>query len=215
MKHYDNYIFDLDGTLLDTLTDLAASVNYALRSHNMPEHPEGNIRMFVGNGVRKLVERAVPLNTPMDVTELVLEDFRKHYLIHSMDNTKPYEGVMQMLGQLKKIGSHVGVVSNKFYVATEELCSHFFGNLVDVSIGENEASGIKKKPSPDTVLKAMQIMKALPDNTVYIGDSDVDILTAKNSGIPSISVLWGFRDKEFLLKHGATVFINHPSELFD
>ena len=213
MKRYQNYIFDLDGTLLDTLADLACSTNFALRLHDMPEHSIDHIRMFVGNGVRRLIERAVPQNTPKELTELVLDDFRKHYVEHSMDCTKPYEGIMDMLRQLRGRGARTAVVSNKFYAATADLCRHFFGDLREVAIGENEAKGIRKKPSPDTVLEAMRQLHAQVDDTVYVGDSDVDIETAKNSGIPCISVLWGFRDKGFLQCHGATDFVSSPDEI--
>ncbi len=159
MREYNTYIFDLDGTLLSTLDDLAASVNHALRTYDMPEHPVEDIRWFVGNGVRVLI----------------------------------------------------AVVSNKFYAATQELCRHFFGAYVDVAIGERE--NIRKKPAPDTVLEALRLLGVGKEGDVYVGDSDVDVATARNSGLPCVSVLWGFRDRDFLLKHGATEFISVPSQL--
>lgn len=211
MKEYDTYIFDLDGTLLSTLGDLAASVNHALRAYGMPEHTTEEIRWFVGNGVRVLMERAVPGGADNPQFEDVLGAFRRHYMEHSLDTTVPYDGVTAMLGELKHRGKKVAVVSNKFYAATQDLCRHFFGDLVDVAIGERE--DIRKKPAPDTVLEALRLLGAGKDGAVYIGDSDVDVATARNSGLPCVSVLWGFRDKDFLTEHGAVCFVSTPQEL--
>lgn len=210
---YDIYVFDLDGTLLDTLRDLAASVNYALRSTGMPERTIEEIRWFVGNGVKKLMERAVPEGTDNPRFEEAYQTFREHYLLHGQDTTVPYDGIMEMLQALKDNGKQIAVVSNKFYKATEELCRHFFGGVVDVAIGERE--GIRKKPAPDTVEEALRQLNAHSEHAVYVGDSDVDIETAKNSGLPCISVLWGFRDMDFLMAHGATTFVATPHELLD
>ena len=210
---YQTYIFDLDGTLLDTLGDLAASVNYAMRTHGMPEHTVDEVRCFVGNGVRRLMERAVPVGTAHPVFEAAFATFRRHYMEHSLDTTRPYEGIPEMLCELKRRGRHTAVVSNKFDTATKELCRHFFADTIDVAVGEHEAEGIRKKPAPDTVLQALSQLGVGQEGTVYVGDSDVDILTARNSGLPCISVLWGFRNREFLLAHGAETFITQPSEL--
>ena len=211
MHKYKTYIFDLDGTLLSTLADLAASTNYALRTHHMPERSLDEVRRFVGNGVKKLMERAIPdgLNNPL--FEETFATFRQHYMPHTLDTTQPYPGIMQLLEQLKAEGKNIAVVSNKFYAATRELCRHFFGDLVPVAIGERE--DIRKKPAPDTVIEALRELGVDKEGAVYIGDSDVDIMTAKNSGMPCVSVLWGFRDKEFLLEHGATTLILKPEEM--
>ena len=211
MHKYKTYIFDLDGTLLSTLADLAASTNYALRTHHMPERALDEVRRFVGNGVKKLMERAIPdgLNNPL--FEETFATFRQHYMQHNLDTTQPYPGIMQLLEQLKAEGKNIAVVSNKFYAATRELCRHFFGDLVPVAIGERE--DIRKKPAPDTVIEALRELGVDKEGAVYIGDSDVDIMTAKNSGMPCVSVLWGFRDKEFLLEHGATTLILKPEEM--
>ena len=211
MHKYKTYIFDLDGTLLSTLADLAASTNYALRTHHMPERSLDEVRRFVGNGVKKLMERAIPdgLNNPL--FEETFATFRQHYMQHNLDTTQPYPGIMQLLEQLKTEGKNIAVVSNKFYAATRELCHHFFGDLVPVAIGERE--DIRKKPAPDTVIEALRELGVDKEGAVYIGDSDVDIMTAKNSGMPCVSVLWGFRDKEFLLEHGATTLISKPEEM--
>lgn len=211
MHKYKTYIFDLDGTLLSTLADLAASTNYALRTHHMPERSLDEVRRFVGNGVKKLMERAIPdgLNNPL--FEETFATFRQHYMQHNLDTTQPYSGIMQLLEQLKAEDKNIAVVSNKFYAATRELCRHFFGDLVPVAIGERE--DIRKKPAPDTVIEALRELGVDKEGAVYIGDSDVDIMTAKNSGMPCVSVLWGFRDKEFLLEHGASTLISKPEEM--
>ena len=211
MHKYKTYIFDLDGTLLSTLADLAASTNYALRTHHMPERSLDEVRRFVGNGVKKLMERAIPdgLNNPL--FEETFATFRQHYMQHNLDTTQPYPGIMQLLEQLKAEGKNIAVVSNKFYAATRELCRHFFGKEIKVAIGERP--DIHKKPAPDTVIEALRELGVDKEGAVYIGDSDVDIMTAKNSGMPCVSVLWGFRDKEFLLEHGATTLISQPEDM--
>lgn len=209
---YDTYIFDLDGTLLDTLQDLAISVNYALRQHAMPEHSIDDIRRFVGNGVRKLMERAVPDGAQNPLFESAFATFRQYYMQHSLDTTRPYDGIPEMLDELKRRGCLIAVVSNKMMAATQELIAHFFPQI-EVAIGEHEAEGIRKKPAPDTVREALRQLGVTTKNAVYVGDSDVDIETAYNSGLPCISVLWGFRDRDFLLSHGATTLISCPEEL--
>ena len=206
------YIFDLDGTLLDTLQDLAAAVNFALRKNGMEEHSIDDIRRFVGNGVRKLIERAVPDGSKNPRIDEVFADFRSYYMQHSLDATKPYDGITEILQELKMRGCKMAVVSNKMMAATQELVAHFFPEI-EVAIGENEAEGIRKKPAPDMVFEALNRLGAEAETAVYIGDSDVDIQTAKNAGVPCISVLWGFRNREFLLEHGAQRFIEKPSEI--
>jgi phosphoglycolate phosphatase len=210
---YTTYIFDLDGTLLDTLDDLAASVNYALRTHGMPGHSTDDVRRFVGNGVRKLMERAVPDGADNPLFEEAFATFRQHYMTHSLDTTRPYKGVPETLAALKARGCRLAVVSNKMMAATQSLCSHFFPDTIEVAIGEHEAEGIRKKPAPDTVIAALDALGVGKERAVYVGDSDVDIQTAANAGLPCISVLWGFRDKDFLIQHGAKTFISAPHEL--
>ncbi len=207
----DNFIFDLDGTLLNTLNDLAASTNYALRWAGMPEHSVDDVRRFVGNGVKKLMERAIPDGLDNPKFDETYATFRKHYLEHSLDTTKPYSGIPEVLAELKRRGKKLAIVSNKFYAATQELARHFFPETIEVAIGERE--NIRKKPAPDTVLEAMRQLGVGKEGTVYIGDSDVDIDTARNVGVPCISVLWGFRDRDFLIEHGATHLISKPEEL--
>ena len=207
---YEIYIFDLDGTLLDTLQDLAASVNYALRQHHMPEHSIDDVRRFVGNGVRRLMERAIPEGAANPAFEAAFATFRKYYREHSLDTTRPYDGIPELIHELKKRGCRMAVVSNKMMAATQELVHHFFPEI-EVAIGEDEAAGIRKKPAPDTVFAAMKQLGE--GSAVYVGDSDVDLATARNSGLPCISVLWGFRDRDFLLAHGATTFVEQPLDI--
>lgn len=208
---YDTYIFDLDGTLLNTLNDLAASCNYALRSYGFPEHSVDDVRRFVGNGVRLLMCRAIPDGDNNPKFEDCYACFREHYLHHNLDTTAPYPGIMDMIKALNANGKHIAVVSNKFYEATRALVRHFFGEEISVAIGERP--DIHKKPAPDTVNEALRQLGVGREGAVYIGDSDVDIDTARNSGMPCISVLWGFRDKEFLLEHGATTLVTTPEEI--
>lgn len=210
---YQTYIFDLDGTLLDTLGDLAASVNYALRTHGMPEHSIDDVRRFVGNGVRKLMERAIPDGADNPRFDETFATFRQYYMAHSLDTTRPYEGIPETLATLKARGCHLAVVSNKMMAATQALCHHFFPDTIEVAIGEDEAAGIRRKPAPDTVFAALKTLGVGKENAVYVGDSDVDIQTARNAGLPCISVLWGFRDRDFLISHGPQTFITHPAEL--
>jgi len=209
---YKTFIFDLDGTLLDTLQDLADSVNHALRQYGMPEHSLDDIRRFVGNGVRLLMERAVPEGAQHPLFEEAFASFRQYYMQHSLDTTRPYDGIVETIRELKLRGCRLAVVSNKMMAATQELVAHFFPD-VEVAIGEHEAAGIRKKPAPDTVDEALRQLGVTREGAVYVGDSDVDLLTARNSGLPCISVLWGFRDREFLLAHGATTLIERPEEL--
>lgn len=213
MKQYNTYIFDLDGTLLDTLDDLTAAVNYALRQHGMPEHTREEVRHMVGNGVRLLMVRAVPDGDKNPRFDDAFSTFREYYMEHSLDTTRPYDGIPELLAALRQQGKRVAVVSNKFYAATRELCRHFFADTVEVAIGEHEAEGIRKKPAPDTVIEAFRQLGISKENAVYVGDSDVDLQTAVNSGLPCISVLWGFRDQAFLEAHGATTFARKPGEI--
>ena len=217
---YNTFIFDLDGTLLDTLQDLADSVNYALRQHHMPEHSIDNVRQFVGNGVRRLMEQAIPDGAANPDFEATFATFRQYYMLHSLDTTKPYDGIPELIHELKQHGCQLAVVSNKMMAATQQLVAHFFPEI-DVAIGEHEAEGIRKKPAPDTVIAALQQLgvgqqpkaNSQKPKAVYVGDSDVDIATARNAGLPCISVLWGFRNRDFLLAHGATTLIEKPSDI--
>ena len=205
----DTVIFDLDGTLLDTLDDLYLSVNHILNKYNFPLRTKDEVRMFVGNGVPKLIERALPKGHGKETFDSALADFKEYYGAHCNDNTKPYPKINESLSCLKAQGYKIAVVSNKVDFATKSLCRDYFGDLVDVAIGQRE--GIEKKPAPDSVFEAMRILNS--KEAVYIGDSDVDIMTAKNANLPCIVVTWGFRDKDFLLSNGGEIFAHNADEM--
>ena len=204
-------IFDLDGTLLDTLEDLYIATNRALSRHLLPCRTRDEVRLFVGNGVEMLIRRAVPAGTDEKTTLAVLADFKDTYAAICEDHTRPYEGIIEMLTALRERDIRVAVVSNKFDAATKQLCKKYFGDLVEVAIGERV--GVQKKPAPDTVMEAVKELGVTLDGAVYIGDSDVDIQTAKNCGMPCISVTWGLRDKDFLIENGAKTLVDSPETL--
>lgn len=208
-------IFDLDGTLLNTLDDLADSTNYALSRFGYPTRTIEEVRQFVGNGVAKLIERAIPEGKNNPNFEKCLAIFKENYAQNMYNKTAPYNGIIEMLSNLKSKGIKIAVVSNKFDLAVKELCKKYFEGFIDFAAGENEAQGIKKKPAPDTVISVLNEFNFVPEDAVYVGDSDVDIMTAKNSKMPCISVTWGFRDENFLLENGATILINAPSEIYN
>lgn len=215
MKKYDTVIFDLDGTLLDTLQDLSDSVNYALEKYSCPQKTIEQICSYVGNGVKLLVERAVPMGKENPNFDEIYECFCDYYSEHSNDKTAPYDGVIDLLRQLKNRKYKLAIVSNKFDSAVKELAKLYFEDTIDVAIGENEGAGIKKKPAPDTVLLALKELGSEKERTVFVGDSDVDFKTAQNSELDCISVLWGFRTKEFLQECGATLFADTPKEVLE
>ena len=207
------YIFDLDGTLLNTLDDLWASVNHSLAQNYLPPRSKEEVRSFLGNGAKELLRKSVPSDCDTQTFEQVFSCFRQHYVAHAMDTTRPYEGVIELLAQLKNRGIRTAIVSNKPNAAVQELYHHFFEDVVDIAIGE--CPEVRRKPSPDMLLKALEQLGCSQEDALYVGDSEVDIATASNSGLPCISVSWGFRDRDFLLSHGATVIIDHPSELLN
>ena len=204
-------IFDLDGTLLDTLEDLYRAVNIALDTHSLPLRTRDEVRSFVGDGVEMLIRRALPTGSDEDTVYTVLSDFKTTYAAICKDNTKPYDGIIPLLSNLREGGIRVAVVSNKFDAATKALCAEYFGDLVEVAVGERE--GVFKKPAPDTVFEAMSALGVTAKGAVYVGDSDVDIQTARNAAIPCISVTWGLRDEAFLQRSGAAVLVHTPAEL--
>ncbi len=211
LKKYTTVIFDMDGTLLNTLDDLKASVNYALEKFDMPQRSMDEIRNFVGNGVLRLMELAVPNGMQNSQFEQAFEVFKEHYSQHCNDTTRPYDGVLELIKDLSEKGYKMAIVSNKYYDAVVELNNLYFGDYIDVAIGEKE--GIRKKPAPDTVQVALSMLDSTQEESVYIGDSEVDIQTAKNSGLDCISVLWGFRDIDFLKEQGATVTADTPQKV--
>ena len=208
---YHTAIFDLDGTLLDTLQDLADSTNYALSLHHLPPRTVEEVRQFVGNGVGLLIHRAVPEGTAEELEGQVLRDFRAHYLLNMENRTAPYPGVLDLLDALRAAGVRTAVVSNKFDGAVKGLCQNYFGQRVEAAIGESQ--GVARKPAPDTVFRALAELGQVPEGAVYVGDSDVDILTAKNAGLPCIAVSWGFRSRAFLEASGARIIADTMQEL--
>ena len=208
---YEAIIFDLDGTLLDTLEDLADSVNYVLQNNGYPARTLEEVRCFVGNGIRKLIERSVPNTISVPDIDKVHQEFISYYRDHCMIKTKPYDGVLSLLEKLQKAGCKTAVVSNKADYAVQILCETYFSDLLNLSLGER--SGIPKKPAPDSVLYVLEQLNVKSEQAVYIGDSDVDILTARNSNMDEIIVSWGFRDYEFLKQQGAKVLVSSLNEL--
>lgn len=210
VMRYDTVIFDLDGTLLDTLSDLHASVCHALIKNGMAERTLDEVRRFVGNGIFNLIKRAVSDGCEEKTLETVFEDFKEHYKDNSRIYTKAYHGIDALLCQLKKRGVKLGVVSNKAHFAVVDIMEYYFNGIFDVVIGERE--GVPRKPSPESLLEAAE---KLGGNVLYVGDSEVDVQTAKNAGLPMVAVTWGFRDKEELEAAGATVFAESAAELLD
>ncbi len=210
-----NVIFDLDGTLLYTLEDLTDSINFSLKKYNYPQKTIDQIRNAVGNGVYKLCERVVPEGKNNPLYNEILETFKQNYSNNMFNKTSPYEGIIPLLHDLKSNNYKIAVVSNKFDSAVRDLCTKYFNGLIDFAAGENEQFGIKKKPAPDTVLSVMKEFGATVDDTVYVGDSEVDIQTAQNAKIPCISVTWGFKNYDFLLQNGAKIIVHAPYEIFD
>ena len=206
-------IFDLDGTILDTLTDLTDAVNVALQKNGYPTHTEQAICSFVGNGVRKLVERATPKGTDAALVARVFEDFHAYYAAHSIVKTAPFAGITDLLATLQRQGVQTAVLSNKADAITKQLCFDMFGDAFSIVLGEREEQGVPRKPAPDAVFEIMQALGVTKEQTVYVGDSEVDIKTAKNAGIDAILVSWGFRDKVFLREQGAALIVDTVKEL--
>ena len=198
---YKLAIFDLDGTLLDTLDDLAGSVNYALKTESLPARTIREVRSFIGNGLRNLIDRSVPQGTDAAITDRVFATFKAHYALHSKDITHPYEGVCRLLTQIRTAGCRIAILSNKADFAVQELCRLYFDGLYDFAAGER--AGIPKKPAPDSVWAIADMFAISRSDCVYIGDSEVDIETARNADMNLICVDWGFRDRDILINAGA------------
>ena len=215
MKSIDTkiVIFDLDGTLLNTLQDLADSTNFALNYFAYPSRTLEDVRNFVGDGVAKLIERAIPdgINNPK--FEDCLELFKNHYSQNMYNKTAPYPKIIELLQEIKSKNIKIAVVSNKFDAAVKDLCAKYFNGLIDFASGENEMLGIRKKPSADAVIRVLENFNIERENAFYVGDSQVDILTAKNAQIPCISVTWGYKTKDFLIKNGAEYLVNNPEDI--
>lgn len=211
MKKIDTVLWDLDGTLLCTLTDLAASVNYALAQNHMPIRTEEEVKSFVGNGIRLLMERAVPDGKANPTFDKAFADFQAHYAVNCNNSTKPYDGIPALLQKLKQRGCKMAVVSNKIDSAVKDLVQIYFADTITFAVGDNPQRA--KKPAPDNVLFALEQLGSSPENAVYIGDSEVDIMTAQNAGLPMIIVDWGYKTKEFLEQKGAENIVSTPEQL--
>ena len=206
---YDTVIFDLDGTLLYTLTDLTTAVNAALRKFGWQDRTLEEMRHFVGNGIRNLMDHAVPGGEQNPLFEEAFRAFKEVYAVCQKDTTGPYEGIPEAVRELQAAGVRMAIVSNKYDGAVQDLNEEFFH--LDIAIGERE--GIARKPAPDSVFLAMKELGADPERTVYVGDSDVDLKTAQNAGLPCISALWGFRTREELKSYGATCIADTPAHM--
>ncbi len=211
IKKYDAVIFDLDGTLLDTLEDLMVSVNHALTVFHMPQRTLEDIRHFVGNGVQRLIELAVPQGTDEETVEKVFMVFKEHYALHCNDKTGLYSGIPELMGELMARGFKMAIVSNKLQEGVDALSKQYFLPYTQVAIGARE--GIAKKPAPDTVIEALKILNIKKEQAVYVGDSEVDIATAANVGMDCITVEWGFRTREEQEMAGGKLFVSRPEEI--
>lgn len=208
-----NLIFDLDGTLLNTIADLRDSTNYALQQFGFPERSTEEVRNFVGNGLRMLIRRAVPFETEEETVDAVLAVMKAHYREHYHDGTIPYDGILPFLHKMKMYGFRMAIVSNKADPMVQLLRTLYFDKLIPVAVGELD--GVPRKPAPDMVRIAMERLGCTEEHTVYIGDSEVDIETAKNAGLPCLSVGWGFRSEKDLRNAGAETVYRSPVELYD
>lgn len=208
---YDTVVFDLDGTLLDTLLDLTNSVNYSMRYMGWKEYGIDDVRSFVGNGIKKLIERCVPPETCEEDFNKAFNAFKEYYAIHNLDFTKPYPGVLDLMRKLKDRGLKIAIVSNKIDSSVSVLKKKFFNDVVDIAVGDRP--DLRVKPAPDSCNLALDLLKSTKETSVYIGDSEVDVQTAQNAGLDCISVLWGFRDKDFLASNGATCFAENTCEV--
>lgn len=213
MKKYDTVIFDLDGTLMDTLEDLADAVNEILSRNGYPVRTIREVRRIVGNGLRQTLTLCLPEGTKQEVIDRLLPEFASYYQEHCQIKTKPYDGIEDTLRELSAKGFKLAIVSNKRDEAVKTLNREYFAEYVRVAIGENESAGIRKKPAPDTVYQALRELGSSREQAVYVGDSEVDRMTAENAGLPCVSVDWGFRDREELEKLKPAWLISRPEEL--
>ncbi len=210
---YKAVIWDLDGTLLDTLQDLYTSCNYTMRYFSYPERTLDEVRMFVGNGVKVLLSKASEIELDNPKIDEMYEVFREYYSIHCNDATRVYDGIYETIDALKELGIVSAIVSNKPQYGVSELKDKYFNGRISVAIGETQE--VRHKPYPDTVIEACKQLNVNINDCVYVGDSEVDILTAKNCNIDCISGAWGFRSKEHLLANGANIICKNTKELYD
>ena len=211
MRKYDTVLFDLDGTLLDTLPDLKSALNFALREAGYPTRTTEEVRAFVGSGLYNLVKRAMPAGTDEALLQNTTKVLKSYYLQHLVVETVPYDGMLQLMAKLKADGFKIAIVSNKADAPMQEIGRHFFADLAGFVLGERE--DVPRKPAPDMVRLALDALGADAARAVYVGDSEVDVQTARNSGTGSVCVDWGFRDREDLVAAGAEVICSSVAEL--
>ena len=212
---YDTVIYDLDGTLLNTLDDLANAVNHAMQEGGYPLHSVAQVCAMVGNGMEMLIRRALPQSAKQDEAafERTLAGFKAYYALHANDCTRPYPGIVEMLGELKEMGVKQAVVSNKGDPFVKQLCAEIFGDVLCAAVGEQ--TGVRRKPAPDSLLKVMADLGCRPQSTLYVGDSDVDVETARNAGVDCACVCWGFRTEEQLKAAGGQVFAHQAQDIIN
>lgn len=206
-------IFDLDGTLLDTLEDLTDSVNHILNEHSMPQRTLCEIRSFIGNGIPTLIARSVSENTDRATLDICIDEMQVYYREHADIKTKPYDGIKELLSELRMMNIATAVVTNKAEESAKILCNRKFGDVFTVVIGDNGKDRLK--PAPDNVLRALKEFDVRNEEILYVGDSDVDMVTAENAELTSVGVTWGFRDEYVLRANGAKHIINSPKELLN
>jgi len=212
MNHpFSCVIFDLDGTLLETLQDLTDCTNWALARQGWPTHTVAQVRGFVGNGLYKLIERAVPAGTPPALVDQAFAQFKPYYVAHCMDASRPYDGIIAMLTQLHSRGIATALVTNKAQTATDLLYERFFKDVITVAVGQQP--GLALKPARDEVDKALALLKADPENAIYVGDSEVDKQTADNAGLPCALCAWGFRGRPFIDELKPLAILDRPSDV--
>ena len=210
---YKAIIWDLDGTLLNTLQDLTDAVNHSLEKYGLPVRTKEEIRAIVGRGIRHLVENAVPAGTDSATTDTVFGEFCTYYAAHSADTTAPYAGIPAMLAALSRAGIKMAIVSNKADFAVQDLAKQYFGEEISLSVGARD--GVPKKPVPDMVEYALSRLGVSKSEAAYVGDSEVDVLTARNTGMDCLAVCWGFRSCETLRDAGAEQIFSTPEELMN
>ncbi len=211
MNHYKLIIFDMDGTVLDTLDDLTDALNHALARKGYPLRDRQEVRRFLGNGIRRMVELGVPEGTGEEDVRETVDIFMEYYQVHCADRTCPYPGILQLMERLRREGYMTALVSNKEDGAVQELCRQHFPGLLDYAVGEKP--GVRRKPYPDTALAALKELRVSAAEAVYVGDSEVDLETARNAGMDVIAVTWGFRDRDWLLERGAEILVDDTEEL--
>ncbi len=206
-------VFDMDGTILNTIDDITAAVNHTLAINGMPSRSVDEVKRFVGNGLFRTLELSVPEGTSREYVEGIYEDYVAYYKGHSSVHTSPYNGIVDSLRLLKNEGYKLAVVSNKRQEAVDELCERFYKGLFDISLGDCE--GMAKKPAPDMIERVLDFYQIKADEAVYVGDSEVDVMTARNSGLDGVFVLWGFRDRKTLVENGATIIVETPDMMVE